>query len=280
MSSVVEHFAKDYLEHAKRQAAVPEWKQNPAFADACASLGVEQPPELLKAEEPEESHSELFGRMVLQNVDPLEKAVEDARLDKQEANESLRGGDAEAAQARYELALETLEHVKGRARQVLLGRRVLKENPVDTPLSLAAEESLVLRAECRLNLAAARLKLQDPKGALKACEAFFGCKDAPESNARLAKGHFRMAQALERLGRLREAEGSLRRALERAPTDRGIGASLRRVRAERERLKANQKPSSFKGVFEKKKPRPRPPTATTEAQTDAVEVSADGSFEV
>ena len=73
-----------------------------------------------------------------------------------------------------------------------------------------------LEAELRLNLAQACLTCGDAAAALGACDAYFALRDAPASNARDAKAHFRAARALEALdgvSRLVIAEHGLRRAL-------------------------------------------------------------------
>ena len=140
----------------------------------------------------------------------------------------------------------------GRARQVLIARKVLRRDEDDvpeTPLQAAARESLLLEAELRLNLAQACLTCGDAAAALGACDAYFALKDAPESNARDAKAHFRAARALEALGRLQEAEGHLRDAAAAAPDDRGVAAALRRVRAARAAKRKHVPKASFRGVL-------------------------------
>ena len=119
----------------------------------------------------------------------------------------------------------------------------------ETSLQAAARESLLLEAELRLNLAQACLTCGDAAAALGACDAYFALKDAPESNARDAKAHFRAARALEALDRLQEAEGHLRDAAAAAPDDRGVAAALRRVRAARAAKRKHVPKASFRGVL-------------------------------
>ena len=154
--------------------------------------------------------------------------------------------------AHYLAALCALDEVAGRARQVLIARKVLRRDEDDvpeTPLQAAARESLLLEAELRLNLAQACLTCGDAAAALGACDAYFALKDAPESNARDAKAHFRAARALEALDRLQEAEGHLRDAAAAAPDDRGVASALRRVRAARAAKRKHVPKASFRGVL-------------------------------
>ena len=153
----------------------PDWVPNRAFLDACASLGLEKPPSLLtdtpayeppRPREPEAPEpdpepvraSDAFGgvRAMLEATDPVERAVTAARAAKQRANAALKEGDAALARKRYLAALCALDEVAGRARQVLIARKVLRRDEDDvpeTPLQAAARESLLLEAELRLNLA-------------------------------------------------------------------------------------------------------------------------------
>ena len=249
----------------------PDWVPNRAFLDACASLGLEKPPSLLadtpayeppRPREPEEPEpepepvraSDAFGgvRAMLEATDPVERAVTAARAAKQRANAALKAGDAALARKRYLAALCALDEVAGRARQVLIARKVLRRDEdaiPETSLQAAARESLLLEAELRLNLAQACLTCGDAAAALGACDAYFALKDAPESNARDAKAHFRAARALEALGRLQEAEGHLRDAAAAAPDDRGVAAALRRVRAARAAKRKHVPKASFRGVL-------------------------------
>ena len=149
----------------------PDWVPNRAFLDACASLGLEKPPSLLtdtpayeppRPREPEEPEpdpepvraSDAFGgvRAMLEATDPVERAVTAARAAKQRANAALKAGDAALARKRYLAALCALDEVAGRARQVLIARKVLRRDEDDvpeTPLQAAARESLLLEAELR-----------------------------------------------------------------------------------------------------------------------------------
>lgn len=257
----------------------PDWVPNRAFLDACAGLGLEEPPALLTdtpqqegragprrrpdgsftesegVPEPEPVRaSDAFGgvRAYMDATDPVERAVTAAKAAKERANAALTAGDAVSARKRYLAALCCLDEVAGRARQVLIARKVLKpdeDESTESPLHAAARASLLLEAELRLNLAQACLSCGDAAAALAACDAYFALKDAPESNARNAKAHFRAARALEALGRLQEAEGHLKDAFRAAPDDRGIAAALRRVRAARQAKRKGVPKASFKGVL-------------------------------
>ena len=257
---------------AAAAAEPPDWKPNAAFLAACESLGLDEasddaPPPMLAqrgfttassaaSEAPAQPLSsaavEAFGGYADTGPDELETAVQSARVAKARGNELLAGGDAAAAVARYEAALVALEAVAARARQVLLGRRLLARDATgerDTPLATAARDSKSLTADCRLNLAAAKLALGDPAGALAACDAAAEVQDHTLEAAKAVKAHFRAATALERLGRLQDAERRLDAAAELAPGDKLVVAAIRRVREKRRDKRKKEPKASFKGLF-------------------------------